>query len=103
MHAARLNEMLDFTDVLMVSAETGDGLDLLKDKIAEYHSKLLILFPPPVVDTTLRDSIILDDQGILPAIVRANDTLVTENDEDEEDDNDDDDDKDDAGVGFGWE
>ena len=35
-HAARLNEMLDFTDVLMVSAETGDGLDLLKDKIAEY-------------------------------------------------------------------
>ena len=35
-HAARLNEMMDFTDVLMVSAETGDGLDLLKDKIAEY-------------------------------------------------------------------
>jgi GTP-binding protein Era len=35
-HAARLNEMLDFTDVLMVSAETGDGLDVLKDKIAEY-------------------------------------------------------------------
>lgn len=35
-HAARLNEMLDFTNVLMVSAETGDGLDLLKDKIAEY-------------------------------------------------------------------
>ena len=35
-HAARLNEMLDFTDVLMVSAETGDGLDLLKDKIADY-------------------------------------------------------------------
>jgi len=62
------------------------GLKLPKDKIAEYHSKLLILFPPPVVDTTLRDSIILDDQGILPAIVRANDTLVTENDEDEEDD-----------------
>ncbi|MFM8498776.1 MAG: GTPase Era [Chakrabartia sp.] len=35
-HAARLNEMMGFTDVLMVSAETGDGLDLLKDKIAEY-------------------------------------------------------------------
>ncbi|NBR32309.1 MAG: GTPase Era [Sphingomonadaceae bacterium] len=35
-HAARLNEMMDFTDVLMVSAETGDGLDLLKDKIADY-------------------------------------------------------------------
>ena len=35
-HAARLNDMMDFTDVLMVSAETGDGLDLLKDKIAEY-------------------------------------------------------------------
>jgi GTP-binding protein Era len=35
-HAARLNEALDFTDVLMVSAETGDGLDVLKDKVAEY-------------------------------------------------------------------
>lgn len=35
-HAARLTEALDFTDVLMVSAETGDGLDLLKDKVAEY-------------------------------------------------------------------
>lgn len=35
-HAARLNDALDFTDVLMVSAETGDGLDVLKDKVAEY-------------------------------------------------------------------
>lgn len=35
-HAARLNDALDFTDVLMVSAKTGDGLDVLKDKVAEY-------------------------------------------------------------------
>lgn len=63
------------------------GLKLPKDKIAEYHSKLLILFPPPVVlDSTLTDSIILDDQGILPRIAKPSDTLITENDEDEEDD-----------------
>jgi membrane-bound lytic murein transglycosylase D len=64
------------------------GLKLPKDKVAEYHSKLLILFPPPVVvvDSTLTDSIILDDQGILPRIAKPSDTLITENDEDEEDD-----------------
>ncbi len=35
-HADRLTQMLDVTDVLMVSAETGDGLDALKDVIAAH-------------------------------------------------------------------
>ena len=35
-HADRLTQMLNFTDVLMVSAETGDGLDALKDVIAAH-------------------------------------------------------------------
>lgn len=34
-HAARLNERLDFEETLMVSAATGDGLDELKARIAE--------------------------------------------------------------------
>lgn len=34
-HVTKLTEMLDFTDVLMVSAETGDGLETLKELIAE--------------------------------------------------------------------
>ncbi len=33
-HVAKLTEMLDFTDVLMVSAETGDGLEALKGLVA---------------------------------------------------------------------
>jgi len=35
-HADRLTKMLDFTEVLMVSAETGDGLAHLKDVIASH-------------------------------------------------------------------
>ncbi len=35
-HAQRLNERLAFTETLMVSAATGDGLDLLKDRLASY-------------------------------------------------------------------
>jgi GTPase len=33
-HAARLNDRLTFKDTLMVSAETGDGLPVLKDMLA---------------------------------------------------------------------
>ncbi len=64
------------------------GLKLPKDKIAEYHEKLLILFPPTitVVDSTLTDSLIMDDQGILPRMVKPSDTLITENEEDEDED-----------------
>jgi GTP-binding protein Era len=35
-HADRLTKVLDFTEVLMVSAETGDGLAHLKDVIASH-------------------------------------------------------------------
>ncbi|MFM7029009.1 MAG: GTPase Era [Chakrabartia sp.] len=35
-HADRLTQALDFTDVLMVSAETGDGLAELKERIVAY-------------------------------------------------------------------
>jgi GTPase len=35
-HAAKLNEKLQFTQTLMVSAATGDGLDTLKDAIAAH-------------------------------------------------------------------
>jgi GTP-binding protein Era len=33
-HVERLTAQIEFTDVLMVSAETGDGLDVLKDLVA---------------------------------------------------------------------
>lgn len=35
-HAAKLNERLAFTETLMVSAATGDGLDALKDAISTH-------------------------------------------------------------------
>jgi GTPase len=35
-HASKLNERLTFTETLMVSAETGDGLDTLKDALAAH-------------------------------------------------------------------
>lgn len=74
-------------DIVPVSYNN-KGLRLPKDKIAEYHEKLNILFPPAitVVDSTVTDSIILDDQGILPRIVRQTDTVNTQEDQDEEED-----------------
>lgn len=35
-HAARLTQAMDFSEVLMVSAETGDGLDALKEAVAAH-------------------------------------------------------------------
>jgi GTPase len=35
-HAAKLNDRLQFTETLMISAATGDGLDTLKDAIAAH-------------------------------------------------------------------
>lgn len=35
-HAQRLNEQIDFTETLFVSAATGDGLDLLKDRLSAH-------------------------------------------------------------------
>lgn len=39
------------------------GLKLPKEKIAEYHDKLLILFPPPPKDTMIKDSMLLFNQN----------------------------------------
>ncbi len=35
-HASRLNEKMTFTEIMMVSAQTGDGLDTLKDAICAH-------------------------------------------------------------------
>jgi GTPase len=35
-HAERLNAKLTFTETLMISAETGDGLDVFKDRVAAH-------------------------------------------------------------------
>ncbi|MCC6819068.1 MAG: LysM peptidoglycan-binding domain-containing protein, partial [Bacteroidia bacterium] len=61
------------------------GLRLPKDKIADYHDKLNILFPPAIAsnDSNFTDSLIMDDQGIYPRIVRHTDTLRDEEEEDE--------------------
>lgn len=63
------------------------GLRIPKDKIAEYHEKQNILFPPQVVmiDSSIRDSLILDDNGLIPRPIKFGDTLATENEEDDED------------------
>lgn len=63
------------------------GLRLPKDKIGEYHEKINQIFPPAItsVDTSLADSIILDDQGVLPRIVNARDSVRHDDDEEDED------------------
>ena len=44
-HAQRLNEQLDFTDTMMVSAETGDGVDDLKALLARACPEGPWMFP----------------------------------------------------------
>lgn len=60
------------------------GLKLPKDKVAEYHEKLNILFPPTIskLDSSVTDSLILDDQGVL-RMVRNRDTIRTVDDDEE--------------------
>ncbi len=73
-------------DIVPVSYNT-KGLRLPKDKINEYHEKQNILFPPTItaVDSSIADSLILDDQGILHRITRNTDTVNTQDEEEEED------------------
>lgn len=73
-------------DIVPVSYNS-KGLRLPKDKITEYHQKQNILFPPTItmVDSSVTDSLILDDQGILPRITRNTDTVNTQEEEEEED------------------
>ncbi|MBL7837792.1 MAG: transglycosylase SLT domain-containing protein, partial [Bacteroidetes bacterium] len=72
-------------DIVPVSYNT-KGLRLPKDKINEYHEKQNILFPPTItaVDSSIADSLILDDQGILHRITRNTDTVNTQDEEEEE-------------------
>jgi len=44
---------------IMPTSYNTTGLKLPKEKISEYHSKLLILFPPPPIDTIVKDSLLL--------------------------------------------
>jgi membrane-bound lytic murein transglycosylase D len=64
------------------------GLRLPKDKIAEYHQKQSILFPPSVVvvDSTLGDSLIMDNP-LLVKPVRPEDNSNSQTQEEEEDEN----------------
>jgi membrane-bound lytic murein transglycosylase D len=61
------------------------GLRLPKDKIAEYHEKLNIIFPPSqvVVDTTLNDSLIMDNP-LLVKPIRPEEARNSQSDEEEE-------------------
>jgi len=64
------------------------GLRLPKDKIAEYHDKLTILFPPAIaiIDSTLGDSLIMDN-GLLIKPLKTNDTQNPVEVEEEEEEN----------------
>jgi GTPase len=44
-HAERLNARMAFTEIMMVSAATGDGLDTLKDRFAAAMPEATWLFP----------------------------------------------------------
>ncbi len=48
---------------IMPTSFNTTGLKLPKEKITEYHDKLLILFPPPPVDTVIKDSVLLFNQN----------------------------------------
>ena len=59
------------------------GLKLPKDKVLEYHSKLSILFPAPVIniDTTLSDSLIMDNNAMVIKPMLPRDSINAENNE----------------------
>lgn len=72
-------------DIVPVSYNN-KGVRLPKDKIVEYRSKLNVLFPPQItaIDTTIRDSLIMDDNGLIPRRIQVRDTVIAENEDDEE-------------------
>ncbi len=73
-------------DIVPISYNS-KGLRIPKEKVGEYHAKLNILFPPTfiVVDSTLNDSLIMDN-SILVKPLKYNDTLNIQVDEEEEED-----------------
>ena len=76
-------------DIVPVSYNI-QGLKLPKDKIAEYHSKLSVLFPAPVVskDTTLGDSLIMDNNAMVIKPLYSRDSINAENNDDNDEDED---------------
>jgi membrane-bound lytic murein transglycosylase D len=69
-------------DIVPVSYNN-KGLKLPKDKVLEYHSKLSILFPAPVmsIDSTLRDSLIMDNNAMVIKPMLPRDSINAENTE----------------------
>lgn len=65
-----------------------NGLQLPKDKITEYRSLRAVLFPPPVatLDSSISDSLILDNSLIIPKPPSNKDSLNIETREDDEED-----------------
>ena len=72
-------------DIVPVSYNS-KGLRIPKDKVAEYHEKLNILFPPAVtvVDTTVGDSLIMDNSLLVKPVKPGEDTVQPREDEEEE-------------------
>ncbi len=72
-------------DIVPVSYNS-KGLKLPKDKVAEYHSKLLILYPPAQVssDSGLSDSLIMDDNPLVLKPIKQTDSMNTRQNEEEE-------------------
>lgn len=62
------------------------GLRIPKDKIAEYHSKVLILFPPQIsiTDSILSNSLVMDNSELLLNPLVKRDSINKENTEEEE-------------------
>ena len=78
-------------DIVPVSYNN-KGLKLPKDKIAEYHEKLNVLFPTEnqVIDTSVGDSLILDNNNpfaVKPHIPRDSFNREIDEDEDEDEEN----------------
>jgi len=73
-------------DIVPVSYNA-KGLKIPKDKVAEYHDKLNVLFPSnmTLVDTSLRDSITLEDNAMLPKPVKPEQMKPQGEDEEDED------------------
>src|SRR5690606_12790515 len=63
------------------------GLKIPKDKKAEYLEKSQILYPELYtrIDSSLSDSLILDNNPLRPRQIKPSDTLSTPNDEEDDD------------------
>lgn len=73
-------------DIVPVSYNV-KGLKIPKDKVAVYHEKINILFPPSVtlIDTSVGDSLTLEDNAMLPKPVKPEQLKSQEDEEEAED------------------